>query len=1066
MRLNLPGRRGTTVPLRALFVFSGFSPRRFYLRTMLPPLTLLCFSASMLWPLTVQARPDGQAKTLLILNSYQESSPWSSTLISALTHYGATRKDLDLFTEHMNVLMIGGPDSLAEYQHTLRESYAVRRPDVVVVLGNPAFRLMEKWMRDTWGGEDLPIILCAEEDFTGPQEAYLRQQAVPFAERLPLAGLTDSINFTLLHAPIFLDESVRLMHRMLPSMERILFINDDRYINREVDHALSELVRREYPDLQYRSYSAGEMTLKQLFDSLEMVNPQRDGLLFSSWFTKREIAGNTVLSSGSYKVIAGFLLPVFSIHYAGMEESGLVGGYVYDRTAYEAQLVHVAEQVLAGRQPRDIPFYRPVGSPVFNYPSMRSRGLDPSLAPKGTVFIDRPESFFSRYRWTILLTLLAIAGFILLQQWRISVLGRIRRAKEQEAESAARYANLFRNMPILYMQERVVFDADGCPVDTVFADANNRLLEGTGPVSELIGRRRSEVFPASMPEFLRFVALALGENKTVTFPYYYAGIDKFYDMIVSRSYQADLIDVFCLDNTELHKAQQRMRDINNKLSMALDVANIVPWKWDLVSKTILCDVSRSLELSEDGQDEQLSVPDIRYFSKIHKEDRERVRRAYDDLIAGRSAKVREEYRIVTQDQKGHRMDWVEAQAAVSARDAEGRATMLVGSSLVITRRKELERDLVTARDRAEESNRLKSAFLANMSHEIRTPLNAIVGFSGILASTDEPAEREQYVQIIENNNELLLQLISDILDLSKIESGMLEFVYTDFELNAFLRDQEAIVRQRVAEGVTVACDTPAGDLWVRTDKNRLAQLLINLLTNAAKFTPENGTIRFGYTLGEGTLRFIVSDTGCGIPPEKQAAIFERFVKLDEFKQGTGLGLPICRTILNHLGGEIGVDSTPGAGSTFWFTLPYLPGKPALAVQETLSRTVVEKDKLTILVAEDNESNYRLFETILRSEYRLLHAWNGQQAVELFAAHRPHLVLMDINMPVMNGYDATREIRRLSPDVPVIAVTAFAYASDEQRAMEQGFTGYVAKPIQANRLKAIIQEVLRAHMMLI
>lgn len=413
------------------------------------------------------------------------------------------------------------------------------------------------------------------------------------------------------------------------------------------------------------------------------------------------------------------------------------------------------------------------------------------------------------------------------------------------------------------------------------------------------------------------------------------------------------------------------------------------------------------------------------------------------------------------------MDWVEAQAAVSARDAAGRATMLVGSSLVITRRKELERDLVTARDRAEESNRLKSAFLANMSHEIRTPLNAIVGFSGILASTDEPAEREQYVQIIENNNELLLQLISDILDLSKIESGMLEFIYTDFELNAFLRDQLAVTRQRVAAGVTVTYEAPGeGDLWIRTDRNRLAQLLINLLTNAAKFTPENGTIRFGYTLDEGIVRFFVSDTGCGIPEEKQAAIFERFVKLDEFKQGTGLGLPICRTILGHLGGDIGVNSTPGEGSTFWFTLPYLPGKPAFAVQENLTRTVVEKDKLTILVAEDNESNYRLFETILRSEYRLLHAWNGQQAVELFNAHRPHLVLMDINMPLMNGYDATREIRRLSPEVPVIAVTAFAYATDEQRAMEQGFTGYVAKPIQANRLKATIKEVLRSRMMLI
>lgn len=1060
------GRSGTFVPGRALFDFVGPTLRLRYRRATAPLWACACLLVTVLWPMPGRALPENGVKTLLIVNSYQESSPWSNTLISELTQYGATRMDLNVYTEHMNVSMIGDRDRLCQYQRALSESYASRRPDAVVVLGNPAFRLLERWMRTTWG-EDLPIILCGEKDYTGSQETYLFKQSVTADERLELAEMTDSTNFTLLYAPIYTKQSVELMRRMLPSMERLIFINDERYINRQIDHDLSELIRREYPDLEYRSYAAGRMPLNRLFDTLQTINPSRDGLLFSSWFDKREIGGNTVLSSGSYKMIAGFLLPVFSIHYAGMEQSGLVGGYIYDRAAYEAQLLTTVKQVLGGRAPRDIPFYRPNGLPTFNYPAMISRGLDPGLTPKGTVFIDRPESFFSRYRWPILLSLFAVAGFILLQQWRISVLGRIRRAREQEAESAARYANLFRNMPILYMQERVIFDVDGRPVDTVFADVNNPVLERAGSVGEVIGRRRSEIFPASMPEFLRFVALALSENKTVTFPYYYAGIDKYYDMIVSRSYQADLIDVFCLDNTELHKAQQRMRDINNKLSMALDVANIVPWKWDLCSKTILCDVSRSLELSEDGQDEQLSVPDSRYFSKIHKEDRERVRKAYDDLIAGRSAKVREEYRIVTKDQSGHRMDWVEAQAAVSARDAAGRATMLVGSSLVITRRKELERDLVTARDRAEESNRLKSAFLANMSHEIRTPLNAIVGFSGILASTDEPAEREQYVQIIENNNELLLQLISDILDLSKIESGMLEFIYTDFELNAFLRDQLAVTRQRVAAGVTVTYEAPGeGDLWIRTDRNRLAQLLINLLTNAAKFTPENGTIRFGYTLDEGIVRFFVTDTGCGIPEEKQAAIFERFVKLDEFKQGTGLGLPICRTILGHLGGDIGVNSTPGEGSTFWFTLPYLPGKPAFAVQENLTRTVVEKDKLTILVAEDNESNYRLFETILRSEYRLLHAWNGQQAVELFNAHRPHLVLMDINMPLMNGYDATREIRRLSPEVPVIAVTAFAYASDEQWAMEQGFTGYVAKPIQANRLKATIKEVLRSRMMLI
>jgi len=213
--------------------------------------------------------------------------------------------------------------------------------------------------------------------------------------------------------------------------------------------------------------------------------------------------------------------------------------------------------------------------------------------------------------------------------------------------------------------------------------------------------------------------------------------------------------------------------------MALDVANIIPWNWDLQKHRILCDVNSSIELGYTGVNvdaEKFSVPDTEYFSKIFKEDKERVEHAYRDLIEGRIGKVREEYRVISRDRNGYKMDWVEAQATVEKRGADGIPLTLVGSLLVITQRKKMEEELIKARDEAQESNRLKSAFLANMSHEIRTPLNAIVGFSSLLNSTAESCEREEYIKIIENNNELLLQLIGDILDLSKIEAGTLEFV--------------------------------------------------------------------------------------------------------------------------------------------------------------------------------------------------------------------------------------------------------------------------------------------------
>ena len=386
--------------------------------------------------------------------------------------------------------------------------------------------------------------------------------------------------------------------------------------------------------------------------------------------------------------------------------------------------------------------------------------------------------------------------------------------------------------------------------------------------------------------------------------------------------------------------------------------------------------------------------------------------------------------------------------------------MMADESLANEAKTTMEEELMSAKDRAEESNRLKSAFLANMSHEIRTPLNAIIGFSNILASTEEEQEKQEYINIIESNNTLLLQLISDILDLSKIEAGTLEFSYSNIDLNDMIKEVENITKCRMeGSGVQLIAETPLSSCFIRTEKNRLMQVINNFLTNAIKFT-QKGSITFGYEIRDKMLYFHVTDTGCGIPANKKDSIFGRFVKLNSFAQGTGLGLSICRTIIEHMNGTIGVESEEGKGSTFWFTIPYQPARLSEKKAEEFQPITVQKDKLTILIAEDNESNYRLFQSILRKEYSLIHAWDGQEAIEKFKEHRPQIILMDINMPRMDGYEATKEIRKLSADVPIIAITAFAYASDEQRVLENGFDGYMSKPINAPLLKQQIASILQ------
>lgn len=1012
-------------------------------------LLLFFYLLSVNWAFAQKDAIEGKSY-ILCINSYTESSPWSSRLISNVTEFVQKDPGITLYVEHLNMLLVENDSILEESKRNIFDKYKGRSPRMLLLLGNSALLLRDEY-RKVWG--DIPIVLCAQEDYLDSYEAYIHRQPSTPEERTPLSYLVDPYNLVYLYADLYIPENIRLMKQMIPGMKEFIFIGDGRKVNQDNSVLIEQELNTKYPDIKYKFWSAENMTTNQLLDSLYFVDTKTTGVLFASWFYKYAFAGTSMLATNSHKLIAATSVPIFSLSMVNIAsgKEGMLGGYTYNQDRYDAALIQTISDVLKDKQARHIPCYIPTdGAPVINYEILVRDGLSLSTCPANTRFLNKPPTFWEHYRYFILGTLFSILLITLLFLYRIRNLNALKKAQQNEIDAMATYKMLVNNMPILYMQEELVTDKNGNPIELIYRNVNSEFEKHFYRKEEVIGRKGSEIFPESMPEFLHFTKMALTEKRAITFPYYFKAIDTFYDVVLKGTHQGNMIDIFCLNSTELHKAQQKLSATNSKLAMALDVANIVPWKWDLKSKTILCDINRPIELSTDEQeveDSQLSVPDSQYFSKIFKEDRERVKQAYRDLIEGRAEKVKEEYRIVNvQKNNLHKVEWVEAQAAVEARDEDGKPLTLVGSSLVITNRKKMEQELTTAKELAEESNRLKSAFLANMSHEIRTPLNAIVGFSGILASTEREEEKQEYVSIIENNNTLLLQLISDILDLSKIEAGTLELNYSNIELNELMRELERGFLLRVkTDAVKLEFVEPAGPCMAYTEKNRLSQLMINLVTNAIKFT-EKGSIRFGYEMRENELYFYVADTGCGIPKDKQQNIFGRFVKLNSFAQGTGLGLSICKTLMDHMGGRIGVESEEGKGSTFWFTLPYKPAvkEDKKQMPKDIQPVSIERNKLTILVAEDNASNYKLFESILRYDYHLIHAWDGMEAVEMFREHNPQIVLMDINMPVMDGYEATREIRKYSAKIPIIAVTAFAYASDEQKVMESGFDGYYAE----------------------
>ena len=382
--------------------------------------------------------------------------------------------------------------------------------------------------------------------------------------------------------------------------------------------------------------------------------------------------------------------------------------------------------------------------------------------------------------------------------------------------------------------------------------------------------------------------------------------------------------------------------------MSIEVANIVPWKWNLQSHTILCDINKPIELNASGKDvaeEQLAVPYNQYFAKIFKEDRTRVEQAYKDLIEGRSDKVKEEYRIVNPHKGLHRIDRVilTGESSTSRHDLmldgilhhyENRIFPLDNEYLLCMCRdiseqwnaeqtnKKQQKELEAARIKAEESDRLKSAFLANMSHEIRTPLNAIVGFSKLVIDAECTNEKEHYAEIIERNSEILLNLFNDILDLSSLEADSLSFNIRPIKLIDICLQLEQQFCYKVKNGTKLILDDVDTELYVSGDWNRIIQIISNLLSNAAKFTPK-GEIHFGYREKEDFVEFYVKDSGIGIPAERVATIFQRFGKINDFVQGTGLGLTLCRMLVEKMGGRIWLRSQEGKGSRFYFTLPLI-----------------------------------------------------------------------------------------------------------------------------------------------
>ncbi|SFS63376.1 PAS domain-containing hybrid sensor histidine kinase/response regulator [Lutibacter maritimus] len=455
---------------------------------------------------------------------------------------------------------------------------------------------------------------------------------------------------------------------------------------------------------------------------------------------------------------------------------------------------------------------------------------------------------------------------------------------------------------------------------------------------------------------------------------------------------------------------------------------------------------------------------MRTFDFVHPEDKDYTQSKFEELINSKNNNFYFENRQINKSGEISDTEW---NLHIERKGTEIIKITSIGRD--ITRQNSTQQELIKAKEKAEQADRLKSAFLANMSHEIRTPMNGILGFSELLKTPNLSGEQQQnYIRVIEKSGKRMLNIINDIVDISKIEAGLMkldlkesnineqvEYIYTFFKPEVEAKGMQLFLKKTL----------PSKEVIIKTDREKLFAILTNLVKNAIKYS-NKGVIEFGYEKKEGYIEFFVKDMGIGIPKERQQAVFERFIQADiedtMARQGAGLGLSITKAYVEMLGGKIWVESEEGIGSTFYFTLPYnveLKVKMNTKEIDVTSNSENHIKNLKILIAEDDETSEMLL-SLNVSEFsnEIITAITGKEAIEA-CQNNPNidLVLMDIQMPEVNGFEAARQIRKFNKDVIIIAQTAYGLAGDREKSLDAGCNDYISKPINKSKLESLIQK---------
>ncbi len=856
---------------------------------------------------------DNTDKYILVINSFHSESIKMDNVRSALEE----KYEKDGF--HVEVLSLKIPFAkssaeVSEYVDMISAKYR-NRPNLIVCIGDAGLVFCKDLFRTLW--KNIPVVTLY-----GDKRIPASVDDLIMKRRKNKCNLVDKDRecaeipmATILNSPIAYRE-IKMIRELQPKLNKLVIMSDKRYSNLIIVDSLCQAVKQFSPAIKVECLYSSDFTRLQILDKLSLYEPQKTAIVYISWpfyaGEKANVAKQRRIVDYMNVVSSA---PLYNVIDVGLVQTGSSGGGCYvPWKSIKKRLLKLTDKALDGEL-TESGIYEEEGDveTFINYSHLKNHEIDTKLIPDDGIVYGAPPTFWQKYKWRSLVAifiLLSVTMLLIYREWFYRS-SRMRRSKELDF-----LKSVLDKLPISVK----VLDADH-DLKFVLCNQYSETLMGThadaqGNVNDIY----CSIETLEEMDNENLDVLVTGKSLSGIKSYIMAdGEELFMQRNKEIVYDTDgrrLLLCSAHDVTDLQKGRLQLQDLTEKLKLAMDNAKMLFWTLDLETEEF-SENDTVLNFFNKYRDKNGKLNVNRYLDSVQPEKKKEFL-GYIQRMSEKEISFVHLEQLVADDDK---IQWFEHSMTIGQYDEFGDPVKLIGVTMDITERKIMENELIRAKNDAEASNRLKSAFLANMSHEIRTPLNAIVGFSNLVASTDNEEEKQQYLSIVKENNDQLLQLIGDILDLSKIEAGSMDYNIQDVDIFQLFKELEkSACFRNPNESVKINFDESSPQIIMKTDKNRIAQVVNNLINNAMKFTQE-GNIVFGYTKVGEQVHFHVRDTGCGIPKDKLDMVFGRFVKLNSFVKGTGLGLSICESIVNHLGGTIGVNSEEQKGSDFWFNLP-------------------------------------------------------------------------------------------------------------------------------------------------